>query len=290
MTPESLVRETENLFSLPDVALRVTQLIEEPKTRPDDLAEVILYDAGLAARLLRLVNSALYARPRPVETVSQAIHLIGFRALRDLVVATYAVEMFKGLPRDQINMERLWFHGVACGLAARELAARRGVHDGERLFLAGLFHNLGKLIFFSQCANTYVRVLELIEREQLDPVTAEERVFGFNYAQLGAELLKAWRFPASIWQAVAYHLTPEQAPEPRIMAEILHSAERVASFVQAATLDDDAALAARATEYLDNLAARWGLAPDALVDLTDAVSLQVVEVFEILMPGATLVY
>lgn len=290
MTPESLIKETEHLFSLPDVALRVNQLIDEPSTRPADLAEVILYDAGLSARLLRLVNSAYYARPRPVETVTQAISMIGFRPLRDLILATFAVELFRGLPPERVNMERFWFHGVATGIAARELAKRCGLRDGERLFLAGLLHSIGKLVFFSQCGDDYAEVLRLVDEEGVDVIVAEERVFGFNFAALGSELLHSWRFPESIWKAVAFQLDPDSAPDFRLEAAIVQGAEQVGGIVQSTAIDGGEALATSASDYLRALARRLALPEDALDELPGDISLQVVEVFEILVPGASVVY
>ena len=290
MTPESLVRETENLFSLPDVALRVNQLIDAPSTRPADLAEVILCDPGLSARLLRVINSAFYARPKPVETVSQAISLIGYRTLRDLMMSTCAVDMFKGLPREKVNMEHFWLHGVACGMTARNLAQRCGLRDGERLFLAGLLHGLGKLIFFSQCADDYLEVLRLVEQEQLEIVTAEEQIFGFNYVDLGAELLRAWRFPESIWKVVACQLDPAAAGDYRTEADILRGAERVARVVAASAIEGGEVTANIGADELQALAERLSMAPDTLLGLPQEISLQTFEVFEILVPGATLVY
>ncbi|NEX21369.1 HDOD domain-containing protein [Thiorhodococcus mannitoliphagus] len=290
MTPEALVNQTDTLLSFPDVALRLNRLIDEPATRPSDLAEVIICDPGLSARLLRLVNSALYARPQPVATVSQAIGLIGYRALRELVIATCTVDMFKGLSRQQVDMERFWLHGIACAIAVRHLAGHCGPHDGERLFLAGLLHSLGKLIFFTQCADAYAEVLRLVEQDGLAVDKAEQRVFGFDYADLGAELLKHWDFPESIWSPVAHHLDPAKAAEHRIEAEILHAAARIAQIVQVAVLADSVVPTEDNCEALCKLAERLGMEPDALIDLPGAINLQILEVFEILVPGSTLVY
>lgn len=288
MTPESLVQNTHTLFSLPDVAFRVNDLIDRPETRAADLAEVILCDPALAARLLRLVNSAYYALPYRVETVSQAIHLIGQRELRDLVMATSAVDLFKGLPPEQINMEQFWFHSIACGIAARELARRCRLPEGERLFLAGLLHGIGKLIFYSQCADRYREVLQLIEREKLDTVAAEQRVFGFAYADLSAALLKAWRFPDRLWMSVAHHLEPANAPSYWLEAMIIHTATYVANNLQSSASVDS--LSMGSPEMIASLANRLELEPESLASLPAEINLQVIEVFEIVQPGATLIY
>ncbi|HRY15440.1 MAG: HDOD domain-containing protein [Candidatus Competibacteraceae bacterium] len=288
MTPESLVQDTHTLLSLPDVAFRVNELIDQPDTRPSDLAEVILCDPGLSARLLRLINSAYYGLSKPVDTVSQAIYFIGQRELRDLVFATSTVNLFKGLPPEQVNMEMFWFHSIACGIAARELARRCRLPEGERLFLAGLLHSVGKLVFYSQCPDQYRQVLQQVEREAVDTVVAERQVFGFTYADVSAELLKSWRFPERLWVAVAHHLEPAQAPNYWLEAVIVHASVYVANSLQPSV--NVAPLTMGSPDILAALADMLALSPDSLAALPAEINLQVIEVFEIIQPGATLIY
>ena len=286
MTPEALVKNTQTLFSLPDVAFRVNELVDQPDTRPGELAEVILCDPALAARLLRLVNSAYYGLSYQVETVSQAIQLIGQRELRDLVMATAAVNLFKGLPPEQVNMEQFWFHSIACGIAARELARRCRLPEGERLFLAGLLHGVGRLIFYSQCADQYRRVLQQVEGEELAVAAVEQQVFGFTYADLSAELLRGWRFPDRLWMAVAHHLEPANAPSYWLEAAIIHAACDVASSLQPGGGVE--LLGAHSSGLMASLARMLELDPESLASLPAEINTQVIEVFEIIQPGATL--
>jgi HD-like signal output (HDOD) protein len=233
-----------------------------------------------------LVNSAYYGLAYPVETVSQAIALIGQRELRDLVMATSAVNLFKGLPPEQINMEQFWFHSVACGIAARELARRCRLPEGERLFLAGLLHGVGRLIFYSQCVDQYREVLQRVEQEEQAVVAVEQQVFGFNYAELSAELLKHWRFPDRLWVAVAHHLDPADAPCYWLEATILHAASYVASSLQPGVNTDG--LNARLSAILASLASMLELDAESLASLPAEINVQVLEVFEIVQPGSTL--
>ncbi len=285
MTPETLVQDTHTLFSLPDVALRINELIDRPDTQAADLAEVILCDPALAARLLRLINSAYYALPHPVDTVSQAIYLIGQRELRDLVMTTSTVNLFKGLPPEQVNMEQFWFHSIACGIAARELARRCRLPEGERLFLAGLLHGVGKLVFYSQCAGRYREVLQQVAQGG-NAMAAERQVFGFTYAEVSAALLQHWRLPERLWMAVAHHLEPAAAPNYWLEAAMIHVACAIADSLQpgAEPLDDNALAA------LAPITALLELEPEALASLPADINLQVIEVFEIVQPGATLIY
>ncbi|MBK1704269.1 HDOD domain-containing protein [Halochromatium glycolicum] len=290
MTPDSLVQEAEHLYSLPDVALRVNQLIGDPASQPSDLAEVILCDPALSARLLRLINSAFYARPHPVETVTQAINMIGYEALRDLVFATSAVEVFKGLPREQMDMERFWLNSVACGVAARKLASLLSVPESERLFITGLLHSLGKLVLLGQRPEAYRDVLKLTEQDGLDVFAAEQRVFGFNQAELTAALLRNWQLPESLWQPIAHHLDPEAALHYRPETEILCAAREIANLFQASMLDGEAVQSDAVTQRLQALAKRLGLAPESMTDLPCDINLQVTEMYEIMLPGWMLVY
>jgi HD-like signal output (HDOD) protein len=288
MTPESLVKDTHTLFSLPDVAFRVNDLIDDPNTRLSDLAEVILCDPGLSARLLRLINSAYYGLSKPVDTISQAIHLIGQRELRDLVIATSVVNLFKGLPPERVNMEMFWFHSIACGIAARELARRCRLPEGERLFLAGLLHGLGKLVFYSECPDQYRDVLHRVEREGIDVVAAERQIFGFTYADLSAELLKGWRFPERLWVAVAHHLEPAKAPNYWLEAVIIQAAVYVTNSLQPNA--NVAPLIMGSPDMLASLADMLALSPESLAALPAEINLQVIDIFDIIQPGATLIY
>ena len=292
MTPESLVQEAKHLYSLPDVALRINQLIDDPASQPSELAEVILCDPALSARLLRLLNSAFYARSQPVETVTQAIKMIGYEALRDLVFATCAVDVFKGLPPERMDMERFWLNGVACGIAARTLALHLSLpeSESERLFLTGLLHGLGKLMLLSQRPEAYLEVLKLSDEDGLELVQAEEQVFGFNHAELSAALLKSWQLPESLWQPIAHYLNPDAAVCYRTETEILYAARVIARLFQAAMFERESMQSDEATEKLHALAERLKLAPETLARLPGDINLQVTEMYEVMMPGWMLVY
>lgn len=286
ITPESLVQGIQTLASLPDVLLRVNVLIDDPATRIADLAEAILCDPALSARLLRLVNSAYYRLPHRVESIAYAINRIGQQALLDLVLTSSAVDLFEGLPPEQVNMDRFWLHSIACGTAARLLARRKRLTNGERLFIAGLLSSVGKLIFYSQCPDQYRKALDLAKCGECDLITAERRVFGFTYAKLSAELFKAWRLPDYLRVAVAYHLRPDRAPDYRMEATIVHVAARIArEFLQ--TDDIAKPSAGSAPDILAAFTRLLGLPLESLATFPEEVSQSATEIFAMVRPGAT---
>jgi HD-like signal output (HDOD) protein len=280
-----LVRDIQTLVSLPDALLRLNALIDNPATQLTELAEAILCDPALSARLLRLINSTYYGLPNRVESIPHAINLIGQQTLRDLALASSAVNLFDGLPPEQVNMDRFWLHSIACGAAARLLARRKRLTNAERLFIAGLLHSIGKLVFYSQCPDQYRKVLGYVERGECDLLTAERRVFGFNYVELSAELLRAWRLPDYLRVAVAYQLQPTQAPEYRLEAWIVHIAARIATDLQTDITANPAA--GCNPQNLAKFARLLQLPPESLATLPDEVRQSTTEIFTIVRPGAT---
>lgn len=228
MTPQQLAQEVETLFSLPDVALRLNELIDQSDTSTQELVELVQLDAGIAATVLRLANSAWYGLPSKVDTISRAITLIGHKALRDLVLATSVIRTFKGISSEFVDMRDFWDNSVTCGVVTRNLAHSCGMREAERMFLAGLLHKIGRLAFYASRPVQYRQVLQERSNGEAAIIAAEEFVFGFNYAQLGAALLRAWRVPAVLDEVVEYQLDPLQAPNQAKEAAIVHVAADIA--------------------------------------------------------------
>lgn len=285
MDLKSLVQNTRTLFSLPDVVVCINQLIDDPNAQIAELAETVLCDAGLAARLLRLANSAYYHPRRRVETISHAIILLGYRQLRDLVMTTVAVSIFKGLPPELVNMDRFWLHSIRCGSAARRLAQHRQFQETEHFFIAGLLHGVGKLVLYSAYPERYREVLELSGDNEAARIAAERRIFKFTYAEVGAELLKSWRLYDHLQMAIAYHLDPARAPTTyRLEATILHVAVQIANSMPA---EADALSDASVGQNMRNfapLAKLLNLKPELLDMLPAEIDLQAREIFEIVRP------
>ena len=285
MSTKSLVQSTHTLFSLPDAVIRINELIDDPNTQTHELAETILCDAGLAARLLRLANSAYYNRRNRIETISHALILLGYQNLRDLIMTTVAVSVFQGLPPALVNMDRFWLHSIRCGSTARKLAQYRRLPQGEQFFITGLLHGVGKLIFYSQCPEGYCEVLKSMGDNVVARTAAERRIFKCTYAELGAELLKSWRLADHLCLAVAHHLEPAKAPTPyRLEATILHVAVQIADSMPAdADALSDAPLASAPIDFAP-LAKLLSLKPELLAILPTEIDLQSREIFEMVRP------
>jgi len=230
--PELLVRSITKVASLPNIFTQLNDAINDPNTTNKDFANIINEDTAIAARLLRITNSALYNFPSKVETITHAITIIGTNQLRDLVLASSVIAMFKNVPEDIITMESFWRHSVACGITARAIASQRREANIERFFVAGLLHDIGRLVLFMEMPDYMQAVFQLREEEHSLLYKHEKEIIGFDHAKLGGLLLKAWQLPARLIEGVALHHAPTRAVQYPVEAAIVHSADVIANAMQ----------------------------------------------------------
>jgi HD-like signal output (HDOD) protein len=236
MHARDLVHDNVQLLSLPEVCLRIQQLAEDPRAGMAEFAQLVIQDPALTTRLLKLVNSAYYRFPGRVDTVSRAVNLIGIAELRNLTLAMAAMEVFGGLENERFDMLGFWRHSVYCALVARFLAKHARVLHAERLFIAGLLHDVGRLLIFNLLPEQAALILQRVANGE--EVCAAERVeLGFDHAAVGHELLRLWHLPKELRIAVAFHHLPEVAEEARLEATLVYLANRIAHQVETAAQD-----------------------------------------------------
>ncbi len=136
-----LVQSCTTVFTLPEIYFRVRDVVEDPNSTMDDLAEVLKLDPAISARLLRIVNSPLYGFPKQIDTVTRAVNLLGTQAISDLVTATTIGRTFSGMPIQLMDVSMFWRKSVLCALLAGKIAKSCGLEDSERFFIAGLLRD-----------------------------------------------------------------------------------------------------------------------------------------------------
>jgi len=241
MTPQELVKNIGELVSMPGVAVRINEMVDDEQYSAADIGKVISQDPGLTVRLLKIANSPMYGFSSEIETVSRAVTVLGTKQIRDLVLATSAIQAFAGIPNELMTMDHFWQHSIACGLAARELVGRQRAALGESIFVAGLLHDIGSLVIFNKLPQQASQALELVvdELEGISLSQAEQQVLGFDHAQVGAELVKQWQLPQSLYECVAFHHQPSQAVDFKYEAAIVHIANTLAVMVELDMSDFD---------------------------------------------------
>lgn len=283
MTVQELVQEVETLFTLPAAARRLDELMADTGTSLQALAETIQLDAGLAAAVLRMANSAYYGLPARIATIPMAIGIIGQRALRHLVRAISVTQTFKGLPPDRVDMQAFWENSTTSAAIARALARRSRAANADDLFLAGLLHAIGRLVLYARRPMHDREIIKAgVSAQQL--ADAERRQFGFDHAELGAALLAAWRLPPLFVTAGAYQLRPWAAPAFALEAAILHVAQDMAAGT-APQLKTGPTAPDYRPAFAPEVGAQLGLEPATLTEIRPEALLQAMELLEIINPA-----
>lgn len=280
MEPKDLVRGTVRLVSLPDIFIKVNRMVDDPTSSASDIGKLISQDPTLTARLLKIANSPLYGFPSRIDTVSRSITVIGTRGLRDLILASQTIEMFSGFGNGFIDMYEFWRHSIYCGVLARILATKCNALHTEPFFVSGLLHDIGQLIILNKLPEM-AKEAHLRSKDCAEPLfKLEDEIIGFNHAQVGGELLRMWKLPVNIRDAVAYHHAPGMATESPLGAAIVHMSTAIAR-------KDDGVDISQADIYIDPLAwAITGLSEDIIVEIMQDARLQYQASLELFLPKA----
>jgi putative nucleotidyltransferase with HDIG domain len=217
---DSIVKDIK-LPTLPDILLRINEVIRNPNSSAHEMAEVISMDAGLSSTILKIVNSAFYNFQSEVDTLYRAVAILGTKQLSTLTHGIKIVGSFKNLSSGVLNMQSFWKHSIACGIGARVLANYKGLMSAERLFMAGLLHDIGRLVLHSYAST--ITIYTLVKSRQTSTIlrAVEKSAMKFNHAEIGGELLKKWNLPLSLENTVKYHHRPLDA-EDVTEASIIH--------------------------------------------------------------------
>jgi putative nucleotidyltransferase with HDIG domain len=229
MTPPSRDQVSARLKQLPSLPLVVSELLSSfanDDVDVDRIATLVARDQSLAARVLRVANSSFYGLQSKVGTIHEAVVVLGFRAVRSMVLAVGMNSVFRGDQCPGFDAPAYLRHGVAVGLAARVLAPLTK-HNPELAFTAGLLHDIGELVLASNFSKPYGEALAYRKQHDLPLPEAEQAVLGITHAEVGSLLADAWRFPPVLREAVADHHTPAGAPADSL-ANLVHVADATA--------------------------------------------------------------
>lgn len=223
-TPADLVLRAGELASLPGTWQNVDAVLARPTASSQQIADAISADPALSVRMLRLANSPLFGLSSRVERLSQAVHLVGTRQVRDLCLASTVLDCFAGVPAARASMPGLARHSLATGLVARAIAGRRREANVERFFVAGLLHDVGLLILLMQLPTEAGQALEKAEAG-IPLGVCEQAVLGYDHAAVGGLLVERWRLPASLAEPVRCHHAPQSATAYPLESAVIHVAE-----------------------------------------------------------------
>lgn len=274
---DELLYESLESLSLPDVYIRLREVMESDNASMVDAAEVLSLDPALAARILRMANSAFYGFRSEVDTISRAANILGMQKIHDLVLAASVSKAFEGFNNDLMDIDTFWYRSVHCGFLAQAIAKGAGMRNGESLFVRGLLHDIGHLVLFNHYPNECRKAMAHSD-EGLDArLYEEQQLIGVDAMQFAAELARVWQLPDSFVDSF-YHLMRPEDVAGSLAREVamLHIAVQISNGVDTDLLIADIVQRIRAPIWrLAELPPEVGAAAmdDSTMELVDAMYL-----------------
>lgn len=202
-----IVREAD-LPSPSPVIYRLFEMMFDPATSLDDLAHTLSSDAGLSARTLRAANAAFSSPEQRIDNVRDAVVRIGLITTIHIIVTAELKAVFFAVPGQHGDMKRLWTHNLVTACLADAYARFHHLEKPARWYTGGLLHDIGRLVLLRHDPLKYSEVMALITADERNICDAERMVYGLSHEEIGADLMKLWRFPASIAEAAYHHNQP----------------------------------------------------------------------------------
>lgn len=221
-----IIGKIEDLPTLPRTVLKITELINNPKSSAKDIARIITDDQVLTARLLKLVNSSFYGFPQRISTVTGAIVLLGFDAIRNLLLTTSVFEMFTNSKKaSKLNQEKYWDHSLGCAVGAKVIGNALRHDKIEELFVSALLHDIGKIVEMMFLPKKFSKITAYVNRKRTLMRVAEETLLGYTHAEIGKWLAERWNLPPKLISIIAHHHQPNAAGQFTLEAAIVHLAD-----------------------------------------------------------------
>ncbi|MGD8344549.1 MAG: HDOD domain-containing protein [Desulfobacterales bacterium] len=255
---------------MPTTAAKLLPLLEDSDSTATEIENILKYDPGLTANILKLTNSAYFGIPTRISSVRQAIVLLGWKRLLQVVMTIcMSPLMNKTIPGYDLPRGALWQHSVAVSVAAEILVKALRIPDADEVFTAALLHDVGKLILGGFVKEDLQQIEDMVTKGITFDV-AESMVLGTNHAEIGGQILDKWSFPSELVSAVQWHHDPESCEESCNLSDIVHVANTMGIMTGYGKIDQDLAI-----EHFGPVADRLGLAPENLEEMAQQTAARV---------------
>jgi putative nucleotidyltransferase with HDIG domain len=210
---QEMLKEIKQLKPMPQVAIQIMKIVEDPKSSIGDVAELVMYDPALTANILKMCNSVFFGLPRKVDSVHEAISMMGLDQIVDLVLLKGGADnLLKGQDGYGLHEGELWRHAVSSAIIAKDLAGKKESKNKHLIFTAALLKDIGKVILDRYISESMIKIAGLVQSGNYSFGEAEKKVIGISHAELGGIVAKMWGFsPKMIFMITNHHLTDKSA-------------------------------------------------------------------------------
>lgn len=228
------IEKMGELPTLPDVVHKIVSISARADTSAEDLERIIEKDQVLAAKVLRLANSPFYGFPTRIASVSHAVVVLGLNVVKGLTLCATAFDLMKAA-----GMDQLWRHSLSVAIMAHILAARAGLKNQDEVFVAGLLHDIGKVVLYVKFPDLAPQIEQAALEHGMAMRDAEQEVLGLTHAEVSGWLAGAWHLPASLKDPLMFHHRPALALEARCQTALVHVADILAIAMGCGASGDD---------------------------------------------------
>jgi HD-like signal output (HDOD) protein len=233
------VKTIINLPALPSIAMEIVEMVDNPRTSASQLGRVISSDQALTAKVLKIANSPFYGFPKKISTIDFAIIVLGFDALKEIVISLSLVSSLQKKSDAYFDSKIFWDHAISTGVIARKIARDLGYRVSGEVFVGGLLHDVGVSVIHRYFNGEFRRIVGIARESDLTFAEAEESVLGVTHAEIGSWLAERWNLPDHLAEAILCHNTPSKAEMNPELVSIIHCADNMAARISGETVEFD---------------------------------------------------
>ncbi len=220
-----ILEDVKSFPSMPAAALKLLTLLKDENTTNAQIEQILRYEPGLTANILKLTNSAYFGLPTKIGSVRQAVLMIGWKKLTQIVLASCVSAIVdKPVQGYDLSAGELWRHSVAVSVASEILVKELKLPVSDEVFTAALLHDVGKMVL-GRYVKEDIAVIDGEDMQDMPFEQVERSMFGIDHAEIGANILKRWLFPPGMISAVRWHHDPDAAPKSNHMIDVVHVAD-----------------------------------------------------------------
>lgn len=213
LSVQEIVKKVDRLPPMPQVAMQLTQMLEDPEVNAEKLADVIKVDPEFTSQILRLCNSAAYGFRRTISTVKEAVAILGLKVLKSMVYTIISkLALDKPVEGYALGAGSLWKNSITCAVYAKHIAKKENFSDPELAYTSALLRSIGKVVLGEYVGDKYQEIERLMVEQNMDFVDAEDAVIGISHSHVGKLVAQKWGLPEAIVQVIQYHHKPIKLP------------------------------------------------------------------------------
>lgn len=220
---EQLVEKIDDLPTIPVVATQVLQLLDQPDVQVEEVADLMLTDQVMTARVMKMLNSPVYKPSHEITSLKRALVYLGLRHIREVALTTSFISAFE-TDSGAFDVSAFWEHSFGVGMVSKAIAAKIGYPDLEKAYISGIIHDLGVVFLSNFKREEFLKVLENIKGRPVKLADAEIEQFGTSHCEIGLSMAHKWNFPEAYCEVIAYHHTPGEANIDPVLCAIVNLA------------------------------------------------------------------